>query len=114
MSVELATCTQRHLVVRVTGDMDYSTDRVLRVRLTDLIGHYSPLKPVLDLSGVSFCDSAGLSVLLAAHRQTEAKGTTLALACVPQSLRLVLEMTGTHQVLRIFETVADAEASLDC
>jgi anti-sigma B factor antagonist len=65
---------------------------------------------VLDLSGVSFCDSAGLNVLLGAWRQADASGAVLVLACVPGPLRRILEMTGTDQVLRVFDTVTDAEA----
>lgn len=32
------------------------------------------------------------------------------LACVPAPLRRVLHMTGVDQVLRVYATVADAEA----
>lgn len=59
------------------------------------------------------CDSAGLSVLLWARSEAEAHGVVLVPACVPASLRRVLEMTGADQVLRVFETVVDAQAYLD-
>ncbi|MET7541596.1 STAS domain-containing protein [Streptomyces sp. NPDC005507] len=55
---------------------------------------------VPDLSGVSFCDSAGLNVLLGGWRQTDASGAVLVLACRPEPLRRILEMTGADQVLR--------------
>ncbi|MEU0427967.1 STAS domain-containing protein [Streptomyces canus] len=38
---------------------------------------------VLDLSGVSFCDSAGLNVLLGAWRQADAGGAMVVPARVP-------------------------------
>ncbi|MEU0208213.1 STAS domain-containing protein [Streptomyces canus] len=38
---------------------------------------------VLDLSGVSFCDSAGLNVLLGAWRQADAGGAMVVSARVP-------------------------------
>ncbi|WP_406123658.1 STAS domain-containing protein [Streptomyces canus] len=66
---------------------------------------------VLDLSAVSFCDSAGLNVLIGAWRQADAGGVVLALACVPEPVRRILQMTGADQVLRVYGTVADAEAA---
>lgn len=48
---------------------------------------------VLDLSGVSFRDSAGLNVLLGAWRQAKASRAELVLACVSEPLRRILEMT---------------------
>ncbi|MFJ6604106.1 hypothetical protein [Streptomyces lydicus] len=36
----------------------------------------------------------------------------LVLACVPVPLRQILEMTRADHVLRVFDTVADAEAAL--
>ncbi|MFI1727408.1 STAS domain-containing protein [Streptomyces sp. NPDC020489] len=65
---------------------------------------------MLDLAGVSFCDSAGLDVLLGAPRQADAIGAMLVLARVPEPVRGVLELTGADQVLRVFDTAADAEA----
>ncbi len=61
---------------------------------------------------MTFCDSAGLNVLLEAHREAQKAGVALILACVPSTLRRVLEMTGADQILRVFDTVADAEAAL--
>ncbi|MBY8846916.1 STAS domain-containing protein [Streptomyces sp. SP2-10] len=65
---------------------------------------------MLDLSGVSFCDSAGLNVLLGVWRQVEEGGVVLALACVPEPLRRILEMTGADQLFRVYDTVTEAEA----
>ncbi|MFF5506511.1 STAS domain-containing protein [Streptomyces roseolus] len=99
------------LVAKVRGVMDYVTQLELRGRLTQAIDR-AERAVVLDLAEVSFCDSAGLNVLLGARREAERAAVVLVLACVPVTLRRILEMTGADQVLRVFATVADAEAAL--
>ncbi|MDT9686670.1 STAS domain-containing protein [Streptomyces sp. TRM76323] len=99
----------RCLVARVSGEMDYVTDPVFRPQFKELLSQ-SARFIVLDLSGVSFCDSAGLNVLIGAWRQADASGVVLVLACVPESLRPILQMTGVDQLLRVYDTVTDAEA----
>jgi anti-anti-sigma factor len=64
----------------------------------------------LDLSDVSFCDSAGLNMLLGVWRQADASGAVLVLARVPERLRRILQMTGVDQLLRVHDTVTDVEA----
>ncbi|MFF5307642.1 STAS domain-containing protein [Streptomyces sp. NPDC013161] len=99
----------RCLIARVSGEMDYVTDPVFRPQFKDLLSRGDRFI-VLDLSRVSFCDSAGLNVLLGAWREADERGAVLMLACVPGALRRVLQMTGVDQVLRVCTTVADAEA----
>ncbi|WP_019074996.1 STAS domain-containing protein [Streptomyces hokutonensis] len=110
-SVETIT-SGRCLVARVSGEMDYVTDVVFRPQLKELLSRGDRFI-VLDLSGVSFCDSAGLSMLLGAWRQADDSGAVLVLACVPDPLRRILQMTGVDQILRVYETVTDAEAVAD-
>lgn len=101
----------RCLIARVTGEMDYRTAATLRAQLHNLIDQADrPI--VVDLAGVSFCDSAGLGVLLGARRQAATNETVLAVACVPHLLQRVLEMTGADQVLPVYGTVDDAAAAL--
>ncbi len=100
----------RCLIARVSGEMDYATDPVFRPQFKELLARGDRFI-VLDLSRVSFCDSAGLSVLLGAWRQADERGAVLMLACVPAPLRRVLQMTGMDQVLRVYATVTDAEAA---
>ncbi|MEU9050377.1 STAS domain-containing protein [Streptomyces sp. NPDC048384] len=97
------------LVVRVSGEMDHDSELWFRAHFTELVAHDERFI-VLDLSGVSFCDSAGLNVLLGVWRQAEASGVGLVLACVPAPLRRIFQMTGTDQVLRVSDTVTDARA----
>jgi anti-sigma B factor antagonist len=99
----------RCLVARVSGEMDYVTEPVFRPWFKELIARGDRFI-VLDLSGVSFCDSAGLNVLIGAWRQADASGAVLVLACVPEPVRRILEMTGANQLLRVYDTVTDAEA----
>ncbi|MGJ5751572.1 anti-anti-sigma factor [Streptomyces puniciscabiei] len=109
-SVE-TTVSGRCLVATVRGAMDYATQPELRQRLKHVITH-SERAVVLELTDVSFCDSAGLSVLLGARREAEKAAVVLVLACVPVPLRQILQMTRADQVLPTFDTVADAEAAL--
>ncbi|QIJ66198.1 anti-sigma factor antagonist [Streptomyces sp. JB150] len=52
----------------------------------------------LDLSGVSFCDCAGLNVLLAVREQALAEGKTLTLARVSPIVERLLSLTGTRSL----------------
>ncbi|WP_370270544.1 STAS domain-containing protein [Streptomyces sp. V4I8] len=99
----------RCLIARVSGEMDYVTKPWFHRQFKELIARGGRFI-VLDLSGVSFCDSAGLNVLLGAWKQANASGAVLVLACVPEPLGRILEMTGANQLLRVYDTVAEAEA----
>jgi anti-sigma B factor antagonist len=61
----------RGLVGRVSGEMDYLREEWFRGRFKELIGRGGRFF-VLDLAGVSLCDSVGLNVLLGAWRQADA------------------------------------------
>lgn len=69
-------------VAAVTGDIDLHTAPFLRTRALELTdqGHRNM---ILDLSGVGFCDSAGLSALIGIWHGTQRFGGSLALAAVP-------------------------------
>lgn len=99
----------RCLGARVSGAMDWVTDPVFRPQFKELLSRGGRFI-VLDLSDVSFCDSAGLNVLLGIWRQADASGAVLVLACVPEPLRRIFEMTAVDQLLRVYDTVTEAEA----
>ncbi|WUC40116.1 STAS domain-containing protein [Streptomyces sp. NBC_00557] len=99
------------LVAKVRGVMDYVSRSHLREQLQHVIAP-AQRPVVLDLEEVSFCDSAGLNVLLEARRDAERAAVALVLACVPVTLQRVLHMTGADQILKVFATVTDAEAAL--
>lgn len=100
----------RGVVARISGDMDYMTGPGLWGQIDEVLAGGTAFV-VLDLSGVSFCDSAGLNVLLRASRRAALSDVGLVLACVPQSLLRILEMTGADQVLQVCDTVAEAGAA---
>ncbi|MER5935742.1 STAS domain-containing protein [Streptomyces sp. NPDC001928] len=83
----------RCLVARVSGKMNFATAPVLRPQFKELIARGDRFI-VLDLSGVPFCDSAGLNVLIGAWKQADPSGVALVLACVLEHLRRILRQRG--------------------
>lgn len=94
--------------VRCDGVLDIATVNRLRELLNGLVvdGH---VHLVVDLDGVRFIDSTGLTALVGARRRTHALKGTLTIVCTnPRPLRL-LEMTGLTKVFEVVESVpADA------
>ncbi|NYV78344.1 STAS domain-containing protein [Streptomyces sp. UH6] len=103
------------VVLRVSGEMDLMTSPELRRRVHDAVaaGHRSV---VVDLSGVFFCDSSGVGVLIAARRLLRSCGGRLRLvlpAAGAEDGSHVNRVLGALGVRRLFEVFPDAEAALD-
>ena len=78
--------------------------------ITSLIGS-GERKVVLDLSTVTYVDSATIGCLMDLYRQTTAAGGTLKLAGVQKRVETMLTMTGAHNFLEIHADEASAVKS---
>ncbi|MGW3962465.1 STAS domain-containing protein [Amycolatopsis sp. NPDC005003] len=99
--------TEAGTVVTVEGELDVATAPRLRAGLASLA-----LAPggvlVVDLGAVTFCDSSGVSALIAARNLAEAAGAGVALAAVPDRLSRTLGLIGLAD---FFPTYPSAEAA---
>ena len=77
--------------------------------VTPLIGTGS--KVLLDLSTVTYVDSATIGCLMDLYRQAQAGGGTLKLAGVQQRVETMLTMTGAQHFLEVHADAAAALAS---
>ncbi|MBT2448655.1 STAS domain-containing protein [Streptomyces sp. ISL-43] len=84
------------VVVRLTGEMDIGRVSEVRALLLEAVTRAEgPAETVVDLSGLTFCDSAGLNVLLRARLQAVESGHTLRLAAPSGQMLRLLEVTGS-------------------
>lgn len=96
-------------VARLDGELDMMSAPEVYVRATELLESHPHL--VLDLSGVTFCDSTGFNVLLRLRRRVlEAEGW-LALAAPPPKVGQLLALTGTEDVFAVYDSPAAAVAA---
>ncbi|MFF2195396.1 STAS domain-containing protein [Streptomyces sp. NPDC058157] len=93
-------------VVAVCGELDMQTSLDL-TEATDALP-FAGLDLTLDLSGVTFMDSAGLNTLLRLRRRVRAEGATLSLSGVPDQALRVLELTGTTSLFVVLPSPAAA------
>jgi len=94
-------------VITVKGELDLATADRLYQRGRAAIGRQARLL-LLDLAGVSFCDSSGLSAFVRIANDADAAGCQYGLVG-PQPLVLkVLRITGLDQRLPVFRTVDEA------
>lgn len=79
-------------VLTVSGELDIATGEELRGRLRTALLRSSTI--LIDLSGVTFLDCSGLSVLLWARRQAATTGTRLLLHAASPAVEKILRTTG--------------------
>ena len=56
---------------------------------------------IVDVSGVTFMDSAGLSVFVVARKKAEARGGTVAILGASDRIRRLLHMVGLDDVITV-------------
>jgi anti-sigma B factor antagonist len=90
--------------VIATGEIDLYTAPRLQAELAAVIAGAAPAsRVVVDMSGVDFCDSTGMNVLLSCLRQARERGGELELAAPQPAVQKILSVTGLDAVF----TVAD-------
>lgn len=94
------------LVLEPRGEIDAATAKDLKAAL-DRAATTGARKVILDLDGVTFVDSRGLTVMVAAHEKLEASGSRLITVCADPFVRKLFDITGMNRVLRIIESRRD-------
>ena len=95
------------VVVTVRGHLDADTATVLTTTLDQVLERPEP-RIVVDLSGVEFCDSAGLSAFVLGHDRAATTGGWVRLAAPSAWLAGLLDTGGLAGRIPIFPTVAEA------
>jgi anti-sigma B factor antagonist len=91
-----------HTVISVTGEIDLYTAPKLQSELMAALSA-NPVRLIVDMSGVDFCDSTGINVLLAAHRQARERGGGGPVAGPGSATRKVLQVTGLESVFTVLD-----------
>jgi anti-anti-sigma factor len=89
-------------IVTVRGDFDLQVAQRVVNELAKVEAD-APALLVIDLSGVSFLDSAGMGVIAAAQARAVEGGRDLALVRPPYSVRRAFELSGFGEVIRVVD-----------
>ena len=90
------------MVVTIAGEIDLYTAPKLQTDLVAIIDDAAPAaRIVIDMSGVEFCDSTGMNVLLSCLRHVRERGGELELAAPRPAIVKILAVTGLDSVFTI-------------
>jgi anti-sigma B factor antagonist len=104
VGVEFETERQNGVLrIALAGDLDVSTASSVEARLLELEGGDPPERVVLDLRGLRFIDSTGLSLLINAHSRGLKAGRHVTIVSGKGPPRRILETTGLQARLNIVE-----------
>ncbi|MFC4908556.1 STAS domain-containing protein [Actinomadura gamaensis] len=112
MELNVSTASQGgHAVVTATGELDLYTAPRLQAALAALLRDRAD-RITVDLSGVEFCDSTGMNVLLSAMKRIKEQGGALELAAPRPAVRRILQVTGLDTVFTVVDAVPALDSSL--
>lgn len=100
---ELSITVQRtpdETVIKLAGEIDVLTVNGLSTLVNETLAD-PPARIVLDMAGVTFCDSQGLGTLVVLSRKAQHQQCLLALTNVGDFLMRVLDITGLRSALMI-------------
>ncbi|MET9616754.1 STAS domain-containing protein [Kitasatospora indigofera] len=94
-------------VLEIAGDLDFHSAPDAREVLLGLAPGPGRLL-VVDLTALTFCDSTGITLLLAARNHAVSHRAHIALAGVPAHVARIFDVTGLSQVFASYPTAEDA------
>ncbi|MEW2291052.1 STAS domain-containing protein [Streptomyces sp. NPDC047841] len=102
----VATATDGIRVLTLAGEIDHHTGDTLRQAL-DTSPTPRP-RVVVDMRQVTFMDSSGINILIAAHHALSEAGGWLRLAAIGESVMRTISLVGVDAVIDCRETLRQA------
>lgn len=112
MNVQVERHGEATAVITLVGRLDLVSASTAKRRITDTVAE-GARHLVVDLDGVTFIDSSGLSSLVAALKAARQAGGDLRIARPNEQARVILQMTTLDRVLTPFPTVEEALRGYD-
>lgn len=94
--------TNQHIVIQPQSRLDEQSGKVLIQQMMSLIQDHHQVW-IIDMTDVSFIDSAGLGVLVSALKSARNRGCQLVLCNLSASAKLLLEITQLDRVFEVFD-----------
>ena len=91
-------CNNNEITLKVSGRLDTTTAPALEAAVSEAIGGCDQL--ILDFAGLEYISSAGLRVLLSAHKSMAGKGG-MKVTNVNEIVNEVFEVTGFSDILTV-------------
>ncbi|WP_329791500.1 STAS domain-containing protein [Lentzea sp. DG1S-22] len=98
-------------VLRVAGELDFHTTPRFR-EVLDGVDLGTDTGLVVDATDLAYCDSTGISALIAAYKRAQAAGSQFGLAGLSPELMRVFQMIGLGELLPFHPTVEEAVGRL--
>jgi len=89
------------LVLRIGGELDAASSRSLEPTISTAIATAGSV--IIDLSELTFCDSSGVGLFIAAHTKAVNDGTALVIRNVRPPVRRIFEITNLDAVIELVE-----------
>ena len=105
MQISTRTSNDIHIVA-ITGSLDSTTSPEAQKSLDAVLA--GARKVALDFSQLDYISSAGLRILLGAAKQLRAKGGTLGMCGLNQSVRQVFDISGFSSILPVYQSESEA------
>jgi anti-anti-sigma factor len=99
-------------VITLAGELDVATAPAVKACFEVFDVRYAP-RLVVDVARLSFCDCAGLSAFLHAHRRALVGDGWFRLCAANPRLRKMIAITGLASTLRCYPSAADAFADVE-
>jgi anti-sigma B factor antagonist len=87
------------LILHLCGELDIATREIIEPIILDAVS--TAYSVILDLAELTFCDSSGLALFLAAHEKAQAEGTRLTLGHLQPNVERAVAASGIDQTLNI-------------
>jgi len=95
-------------ILTPAGEIDFANREVLSEALGT--ARAAGARVAVDLHQVTFMDSSGINLLIAAHHDLTAAGGWLRLAAVPPAIQRTLQIVAVDTVIDCYPTLTDALA----
>ncbi|WP_433303218.1 STAS domain-containing protein [Actinoplanes sp. CA-030573] len=102
--------TEAVVVLAPAGDIDRASQSVLEAAATAALDG-GGVHLIINLDGVTFCDSSGLSLFIRLQRRAEAGAGSVRLTCPQPMVRTVLQIVNFDQLFEVHPTVDEAVRS---
>ncbi len=98
------------MIVELPAEIDVNNAGRIRTLLMGLVEESGAQVVIADLAGTTFCDSAGVTALAAAHRKAAAQGSEVRVVATTAPVLRIFELSGLDQVVSVFGSLEAALA----